>query len=124
MKESISHPTGLVWDFGKDIIMDVKGYCKLLMDLKSGDFGFWTYMGKRWFIFKLLILVGAGFMIFDEDGYINICGYFLLGYLLGVVPAGIRSFIASKKMWQFQKEFLDWEKVEKVLEPEVIEGDN
>ena len=96
--------------------MDNKRYCKLIMNMKSNGCKFSTYMGTKWFILKAAILFVGVLMVLNEDKFVNIAGYILFGYLLGMVSANIRSFILSKKMWEFQKEVLDWEKVEKVLE--------
>lgn len=96
--------------------MDNKKYCKLIMNMKSNGCKFGSYMGTKWFILKVAILFVGVLMVLNEDKSVNIVGYILLGYLLGRVSANIRSFILSKKTWEFQKEVLDWEKVEKVLE--------
>ena len=96
--------------------MDNKKYCKLIMNMKSSGCKFSSYMGTEWFILKVAILFVGVLMVLNEDKFVNIVGYILLGYLLGMVSENIRSFILSKKMWEFQKEVHDWEKVEKVLE--------
>ena len=93
--------------------MDKKKYCNLMMNMKSNGCKFGSYMGTRWFMVKAAILFVGVFMVLNDDRVVSVVGYILLGYLLGVVSANIRSFILSKKMWQFQKEVLDWEKIEK-----------
>jgi hypothetical protein len=73
-------------------------------------------MGTKWFISKFIVLFVGVVMVLSKDKAKNIGGYVLFGYFLGMVLANIRSFVISKRMWKIQKEFLDWEKIEEVLE--------
>ena len=95
--------------------MDSKGYCKLLTNFKLNGPKFNSYMGTKWFISKFIIVFVSVVMVLRKDKVVNIGGYVLFGYFLGMVLANIRSFVVSKRMWEIQKEFLDWEKIEEVL---------
>jgi len=96
--------------------MDSKGYCKLLTNFKLNGLKFNSFVGTKWFISKFIILFVGVVMVLSKDKVLNIGGYVLSGYFLGMVLANIRSFVISKRMWELQKEFLDWEKIEEVLE--------
>ena len=95
--------------------MDSKGYCKLLTNFKLNGFKLSSYMGTKWFISKFIILFAGVFMVLNEDKIVNIVGYILFGYFLGMLLANIRSFILSKNRWELQNKFLDWKKIEEVL---------
>jgi len=101
--------------FEKGIKMDSKGYCKLMTNFKLNGLKFSSYMGTKWFISKFIILFVGVLMILSEDKIVNIVGYILFGYFLGMVLANVRNFILSKKRWDLQKEFFDWGKIEEVI---------
>lgn len=88
------------------------------MDMKLDINGrqFSSYVGKKWFISKILIFFVSIFMVLNEFWPVNIVGYFLFGYLFAMVITSIRFFIMSNKMWEFQKEVIDWEKVKNISE--------
>ena len=96
--------------------MDSKEYCKLLTNYKLNGLGFSSYLGTKWFISKFIILFIGLLMVLNKDRIINIVGYILFGYFLGMVLANIRNFILSKNRWELQKKFLDWEKIGEVVE--------
>ena len=70
-------------------------------------------MGIQWFISKALIAFVSIYMVYQQDNHLRLIGCVLLGYLLGVIGVNIRSFIIAKSKWEFQKEVIDWNKVEK-----------
>ena len=95
--------------------MDSTEYCKLMTNFKSNGLKFSLYMGKKWFISKFIILFAGAVMVLNKDKVVNVVGYVLMGYFLGMVLANVRNFILSKKRWDLQKEFLDWEKIKEVI---------
>ena len=98
--------------------MDIEKYCALLVHFKNNGISFSSYMGVRWLISKVVILTVGILMAISKERAANMAGYILLGYLLGVVSANIRSFVISKKTWIFQKEVIDWGKIEGILKQE------
>ena len=94
--------------------MDIKQYCKLIVDMKLNGRKFSSYVGSKWFITKFIILIMSVFMVLHKLWQVNIGGYVLIGYLSGMMIATVRFFIVSNRMWEFQKEVIDWGKVEKI----------
>ncbi len=71
-------------------------------------------MGRQWFISKALIAGVGIYMVCQQDNPMRLIGCVLLGYLLGVVGANVRSYIIAKAKWELQKEVIDWNKVEQL----------
>ncbi|MHC4624877.1 MAG: hypothetical protein ACYS4W_13350 [Planctomycetota bacterium] len=96
--------------------MDAKTHCGLLMKFKNDGIQLSTYMGMRWFVLKGILAIAALVMLFRAGEASRIAGSVVLGYLLGVVLANVRSYLVAKKKWQFQRELIDWNKVQEYLE--------
>jgi lipoprotein signal peptidase len=95
--------------------MDVIKHCVLLMKLKNDGMKLSTYMGRRWFVSKVMLVILASVLLFLEEKALRITGFIVLGYILGVIVANVRSYLVVKKKWELQKEFIDWDKVEEYL---------
>jgi hypothetical protein len=91
--------------------MNHEKYCQQLIFYKKHGIKFSFFMGKRWFVLKALILGVGIYMVCQQDNLSRLIGCILLGYLLGVVSANIRSYIIAKARWELQKEVIDWNKV-------------
>jgi hypothetical protein len=103
----------------KDLKMNrekkTKKYCELLMKFKKDGVQLVSYMGTRWIIFKVLIVVVVFLLLIQQDEVYRIAGSVFLGYLVGVVVANVRGYIVGKAGWEIQREFVDWVKVEEHL---------
>lgn len=95
--------------------MDVKKYCGLLMKFKNDGMKPSTFMGKRWYVSKVILVILALVLLFLEEKALRIAGFIVLGYILGVIVANVRSYLVVKKKWELQKELIDWDKVEEYL---------
>lgn len=95
--------------------MNIEGYCRGLIAFKKDGVRLSSYMGRRWFVSKAMVGVAACLMLARSEEAFRIVGYMLLGYALGMIVAGIRSYVVGKKRWELQKELIDWKKVEEYL---------
>ena len=95
--------------------MDAKTHCGLLMKFKNDGIQFSTYMGRRWFVSKGILVIVALVMLFRVEDTSRMAGFIVLGYLLGVIGANVRSYLAAKKKWEIQRELIDWDKVEEIV---------
>lgn len=96
--------------------MDAKTHCRLLMKFKNDGIRVSTYMGRRWFVSKGILVIVALMMLFHGEETSRMAGFIVLGYLLGVVVANVRSYLVVKKKWELQRELIDWNKVREYLE--------
>lgn len=103
--------------------MDAKRHCELLMVFKNKGFGLSSYMGIRWFILKVVLIILVSAMMLSEDRVLQIAGFIIAGYLIGIIGASLRSYIVAKRNWAFQKELIDWDKVEAKLKGFGTEAD-
>ncbi len=87
-------------------------YFKELTNFKNNGITIRSYFGQRWFIMKILIIIVGIYLLFSKDTATKTIGGMLLGYILGAVSTSIRNFLVTRKYWNFQKEVVDWEKVE------------
>ncbi len=94
--------------------MDWKTHCGLLMKLKSDDMKLSTYMGRRWFLSKGMLVVLALVLVFQAGERFRMAGFVVIGYLLGVIVANVRGYVVAKKKWELQRELIDWDKVEEI----------
>jgi len=94
--------------------MDWKTHCGLLMKLKSDGMKLSTYMGRRWFLSKGMLVVLAFVLLFQPAETFRMAGYVITGYLLGVTVANVRSYVLAKKKWELQRELIDWDRVEEI----------
>jgi hypothetical protein len=94
--------------------MDWKTHCGLLMKLKNDGMKFSTYMGRRWFFSKGMLVVLVLVLLFQAEETFRIAGFIVIGYLLGVIVANVRSYLVVKKKWELQRELIDWDKVEEI----------
>ena len=96
--------------------MDVKKHCGLLMKFKNDGMKLSTYMGRRWFVSKVMLIILALVLLFLPGKTFRIASFMLLGYILGVIVADLRSYFMVKKKWKLQEELIDWEKVKNIWE--------
>jgi len=94
--------------------MDMKKHCGLLMKFKNDGMKISTYMGRRWFVLKVILIIATVLMLWTNKAATRIVGFILVGYLLGVIVANVRSYLVVKKKWELQKELIDWDKVEEI----------
>ena len=99
--------------------MDVKKQCELLMTFKTKGFKLSTYMGKRWFVLKAILIVLAVIMLASEESVSRGAGLVIVGYLIGIVAGDVRRYVREKRLWQ---EVIDWVKVEEHVGRKVGEG--
>jgi len=95
--------------------MDVKKHCGLLMKFKNDGMKLSTYMGRRWFVSKVMLIILALVLLFLTENTFRMAGFIVLGYIIGVIVANLRSYFVVKKKWKLQKELIDWEKVKEYL---------
>ena len=96
--------------------MDVKKHCGLLTKFKNDGMKLSTYMGRRWFVSKVILIILALVLLFLTEKTFRMAGFIVLGYIIGVIVANLRTYFVVKKKWKLQKEFIDWEKVKEYLE--------
>ncbi len=96
--------------------MDVKKHCGLLMKFKNDGMKLSTYMGRRWFVSKVILIILALVLLFLTKNTFRMAGFIVSGYITGVIVANLRSYFVVKKKWKLQKELIDWEKVKEYLE--------
>jgi hypothetical protein len=94
--------------------MDWKTHCGLLMKLKIDGMKLSTYMGRRWFLSKGMLVVVALVLLFQAGQTFRMGGFVVTGYSLGVIAANVRSYVVAKKKWELQRELIDWDKVEEI----------
>jgi hypothetical protein len=95
----------------KESEMDLRNYCVKLKYYRDKGVRFNTFYGKPWFVSRLLgILVSVYFL------NLNILGYFFMGFISGSVAIEVRTFIKTQRYWPFQKEIINWDKVEELAE--------
>ena len=94
--------------------MDAKTQCALLMKFKKDGIQLSTYMGRRWFVSKGILVIAALAMLFHTENTVRSAGLIVLGYLLGVIGANVRSYFVAKTKWELQRELIDWDKVEEI----------
>jgi hypothetical protein len=97
----------------------VKKHCELLMTFKTKGFKLSTYMGKRWFVLKAILIVLAVIMLVSEESVSRGAGLVIVGYLIGIVAGDVRRYVRAKRLWQ---EVIDWEKVKEQLGEELEGG--
>ncbi|MHC4109933.1 MAG: hypothetical protein ACYSUY_02600 [Planctomycetota bacterium] len=95
--------------------MDMKKHCGLLTKFKNDGMKLSTYMGRRWFVSKMMLIILAMVLLFLTEKTFRIAGFIVLGYIIGVIVANFRSYFLVKKKWKLQKELIDWEKVREYL---------
>lgn len=96
--------------------MDLNKYCVKLKSYREQGVRISNFFGKIWFISRLLgIFVSIFFMVLP-DRYLNILGYFLVGFIGGSVGVDIRTYIKTTRIWPLQKEVIDWDKVDYLSE--------
>lgn len=95
--------------------MDMKKHCGLLMKFKNDGMKLSTYMGRRWFVSKVILIILALVLLFLTEKTFRMAGFVVSGYIIGVIVANIQSYFVVKKRWELQKELIDWEKVEEYL---------
>jgi hypothetical protein len=52
----------------------------------------------------------------------DIIGFVLVGFVLGGIGRDVGLFIRTKSLWTLQKEIIDWDKVDKLLDNKSING--
>ncbi len=92
--------------------MDRKKHCQVLVDFRDHGVRFGQYVGVRWVASKVLVAAIALVMVFWDEQVVRCAGFLLLGYLVGALAVTCRTWIITAGIWQVQKEFIDWEKVE------------
>jgi len=85
------------------------------MKFKNEGIRFNSYMGIRWFVGKGMLVILALIVLQSKEQKVRTVGFIILGYLLGMIAANIRSFVVVKKGWKIQSELIDWHKVEEHL---------
>ena len=91
--------------------MSEEAYCRLLLGFKDDGVRYRSYFGLRWLILKLLLAATALLMLLAPYKDLRPVALLLLGYLVGVVSSGLKSYIVTKKRWELQRQFMDWEKI-------------
>ncbi len=92
--------------------MDDKRYYGLLLKFRDEGIRFRSFMGRRWFAVKGLILVVSVAFVSIEDPVIQVVGLILLGFASGTIAVDVRSYVTTKRYWPYQKEVLNWDKIE------------
>ena len=92
--------------------MTSQSRCRLLLQFRDKGVRFRTFMGVRWFVMKAMMVFVSVVMVSLEDPVAHTVGWVILGFALGMIVAGIRSYIVARRVWTVQKEFLDWQKIE------------
>lgn len=95
--------------------MDAKKHYELLMQFKTRGVKLTSYMGKRWFGLKAILIVLAVIMLVSEESVSRGAGLVFVGYLIGIVAGDVRRYVVAKRRWAFQLEVIDWEKVKERL---------
>jgi nitrate/nitrite transporter NarK len=84
------------------------------MKFKKDGIKLTTYMGRRWFVSKGILAIAALVMLLHTAKTVRPAGLVMLGYLLGVIGANVRSYFVTKTKWELQRELIDWDKVEEI----------
>ncbi len=87
-------------------------YCRLLLIFRDKGIRFRSHMGVRWFVLKAILLAASVAMAVEEDAVVRAAGLIVLGYVLGTIAAGIRGYVAVRKVWVLQQQVLDWPQIE------------
>ncbi len=95
--------------------MDMKIHCGLLVKFKNDGMKLSIYMGRRWFVSKVMLIILALVLLLLTEKTFRMAGFIVLGYIIGVIVANFRSYFVVKKKWKLQKELIDWEKVKEYL---------
>ncbi len=98
--------------------MNEKQKCQLLMNFKNGDIRFTSYMGKRWFVSKIILSIAAILLLIFGQEFLRLFAVLILGYLLGMIGSNVRTYVVLKKEWELQRQSIDRKKVEECLEPD------
>lgn len=71
----------------------------------------YLFLGGKW-IFLKAILFGIGFFAISRShSEVRIIGGLALGYALGKTVAGFKSYIISRRTWNYADDLLNWERV-------------
>ena len=92
--------------------MDRKKHSKLLMKFKNDGVRFSSFMGARWIVLKVLLIIVSLVMLSSEEIALQSAGFIVVGYLLGVIAHDTRRYFVTRKNWSFQKDIINWRKVE------------
>lgn len=92
--------------------MGLQKYCKELKRFKKNGISFGSFMGVRWFVSKAVIIIAIIIMLFQQNEVALLTALVLLGYLVGVMGANVRSYLVAKANWKVEAEVIDWNKVE------------
>ena len=95
--------------------MDAKTHCGLLVRFRNEGIQFSSYMGCRWLVSKLILIIVAVLLLWTSESVSRIVGSILVGYVIGIEGADVRSFIWAKAKWELLRELIDWDKVEGCL---------
>ena len=96
--------------------MNAKQHCALLLQFKENGIQLRTYCGPRWLISKSVLLIVAIALLVQDQPALRIIGLILLGYLIGMISANVRTYMVSKAKWAFQEDLIAWDKVEAHLQ--------
>ena len=94
---------------------DREVYCRLMLLFKNEGVQRKTYFGRRWLVMKLLLAAVALAILLGPYKEFRPFALVLLGYWIGVVSAGVKSYLITKKRWQIGQQFVDWEKLDNYL---------
>ena len=97
--------------------MNIKTYCERMKEYR-GNQGIFRYLGTGYIVLKFIILGMGIYIITLKEDIFWVIGGLLIGYAIGVTIADIRRLILLKYTFQFQKEIIDWAKVDKIINGE------
>ena len=93
-----------------------EAYCRLLLRFKNEGVQYKTYFGARWLVVKILLAAVALLMLLGPYKNLRPLALIFLGYLVGVVSAGVKGYLITKKRWQLGRQFIDWGKIDNCLD--------
>jgi hypothetical protein len=92
--------------------MDGKMYYGSLLKFRGGGVRFCSFVGRRWFCMMGLLLVFPAALVWMDEPVTRGLSLIMLGYALGAGARDVRSYFTSRRFWAWQKEVLNWEKIE------------
>ena len=103
-------------------MMNAKRHCALLMQFKENGPQYRTYFGNRWLVSKAVLLIVTIAMLVQDQLALRMIGLIMVGYLIGIISANVRTYLLSKAKWEFQKDLIAWDKVEGHLREAGLKG--
>ncbi len=95
--------------------MNIKKYCQKISEYKDKPMTIIQYFGARYVVIKILILAFATFIFYNYGALLGIFCGILVGYVIGIVMADIRRAFMTMRIFELQKQIIDWDKVAKII---------